>query len=254
MDGNAPIYSISVPTHLLQDRNVSATAKLLYGVIDSFQKKSGVCYASNDRLSEEIAGCSIRTISRAVAELKEAGYIEISDEKGRKIYLATSASCGQEGRQKCLPLDDQPQPPLDKTVVGVGQNCLPSNTVSNIKEKNKKEKSQPLTDEELRPLVVSGINGLAQPSWSAAVKNDLFKWVMALYDPNRTVRKAHPVRSKLSVDGTFRKLSMSGNDPQVMIGMLCTAIEGGWQGVQIPSKGKQPLVKPPQEEREYRCL
>ena len=85
-------------------------------------------------------------------------------------------------------------------------------------------------------------------------KNDLFRWVMALYDPNRTVRKAHPVRSKLSVDATFRKLAQSGKDPQVMISMLCTAIEGGWQGVQVPSKGKGAPAKPPQEEREYRCL
>ena len=122
-------------------------------------------------------------------------------------------------------------------------------------KKNKKEKPEPLTDEELRPLVVSGINGLAQDNWSAAVKNDLYKWVMALYDPNRTVRKAHPVRSKLSVDGTFRKLAMSGNDPRVMIGMLCTAIEGGWQGVQVPSSGAKVVQpKPAEKERQYRCL
>ena len=254
MDGSTPIYSIAVPTHLLSDRNVSATAKLLYGVIDSFQRRSGVCFASNDRLAEEIAGCSVRTISRAVAELKDNGYIQIDDVKGRQIYISTSVTCGHEGRQKCLPPPVESPAPLDKTGVGGSQNCLPSNTVSK-KEKNKKEKPQPLTDEELRPLVVSGINGLAQDNWTAAVKNDLYKWVMALYDPNRTVRKAHPVRSKLSVDGTFRKLAMSGNDPQTMIGMLCTAIEGGWQGVQVPNKGKSALpAKPAQEERQYRCL
>ena len=41
-------------------------------------------------------------------------------------------------------------------------------------------------------------------------------------------------------------------DPNVMIGMLCTAIEGGWQGVQLP-KGSTP-AKPPREEREYKCV
>ena len=57
------------------------------------------------------------------------------------------------------------------------------------------------------------------------------------------------------MQGTFRKLAMSGNDPQVMIGMLCTAIEGGWQGVQVPNSGtKAAPVKPQQGEREYRCL
>ena len=254
MDGNTPIYSIAVPTNLLSDRNISATAKLLYGVIDSFQRKSGVCYASNDRLSEEIAGCSARTISRAIAELKEAGYIDVDDAKGRSIYISASISGGLEGRQKCLPLLEEPHAPHDKIGEGGSQNCLPSNTVSK-KEKNKKEKPQQLTDEELRPLVVSGINGLAQENWGAAVKNDLFRWVMALYDPNRTVRKAHPVRSKLSVDATFRKLAQSGKDPQVMIGMLCTAIEGGWQGVQVPKSGTNAAQpKPAQKERQYRCL
>ena len=123
------------------------------------------------------------------------------------------------------------------------------------KKKNKKEKPEPLTDDELRPLVVDGITQIAQPSWSATVKNDLYKWIMALYDPERVVKKAHPVRSKLSVDGTFRKLAMSGNDPQVMIGMLCTAIEGGWQGVQVPKSGTNAAQpKPAQKERQYRCL
>ena len=103
--------------------------------------------------------------------------------------------------------------------------------------------------------MVDAINGLAQDNWTATVKNDLYRWVMALYDPNRVVKKAHPVRSKLSVDGTFRKLALSGNDPQVMIGMLCTALEGGWQGVQVPNKGKPAAAAPPaQKERQYRCL
>ena len=135
MDGNTPIYSIAVPTNLLSDRNISATAKLLYGVIDSFQRKSGVCYASNDRLSEEIAGCSARTISRAIAELKEAGYIDVDDAKGRSIYISASISGGLEGRQKCLPLLEEPHAPHDKIGEGGSQNCLPSNTVSK-KEKN----------------------------------------------------------------------------------------------------------------------
>ena len=101
-------------------------------------------------------------------------------------------------------------------------------------------------------MVVDGIKRISQPNWTAAVKNDLFKWIMALYDPDRVVKKAHPVRSKLSVDGTFRKLQLSGTDPQVMIGMLCTAIEGGWQGVQVPKSVA--AAKPPREEREYRCV
>ena len=75
---------------------------------------------------------------------------------------------------------------------------------------------------------------------------------MALYDPGRVVKKAHPVRSQLSVDGTFRKLSQGGS-PQVMINMLSDAIIGGWQGVQVP-KQQQISQKQPAEERQYQCV
>lgn len=248
-----PIYSIGVPIHVLKDTNISATAKLLYGVIDSFQKKSGVCFASNDRLAEELGGCTPRTASKCVGELRTAGYIVIDDDKGRKIFLSTSFSGGQGGRSFLPPPAEEEPAQVEEKFVGGGRNFPPSNT-SSKKEKNKKEKPEPLTDEELRSAVVSGINGLAQDDWPASVKNDLYKWVMALYDPNRQVRKSHPVRSKLSVDATFRKLAQSGNNPQVMIGMLCTAIEGGWQGVQVPKSGTASVGKPKQEEREYRCL
>lgn len=118
-----PIYSIAVPVHLLKDREVSATAKLLYGVIDSFQKRSGVCFASNERLADEVAGCSPRTISRCITELKEAGYIIVEGDDGRKICLSTSFTDGQGGRQKCLPPTTKVSTPHDKIGEGVRQNC-----------------------------------------------------------------------------------------------------------------------------------
>ncbi len=253
MDDIRPGYYAIIPADVRYDDGIPPNAKLLYGEISALIGKDGFCYASNAYFVN-LYGFSDPTISRLISQLEKAGYIKRELEKDksgqvvrRKLYLTVSAP--------------EIQPPikndttLPSKIIGGGiKNDGETNKSITVKEKNKKEKPQQLTDEELRPLVVSGINGLAQENWGAAVKNDLFRWVMALYDPNRTVRKAHPVRSKLSVDATFRKLAQSGKDPQVMISMLCTAIEGGWQGVQVPSKGKQPLVKPPQEEREYRCL
>lgn len=123
MKACAPVYSIAVPVHLLKDRDVSATAKLLYGVIDSFQKRSGICFASNERLADEVAGCSPRTISRCITELKEAGYITVEGEDGRKIRLSTSFGDGQGGGQKCLPPTTKMSTPHDKIGEGDGQNC-----------------------------------------------------------------------------------------------------------------------------------
>lgn len=253
MDDIRPGYYAIIPADVRYDDGIPPNAKLLYGEISALIGKDGFCYASNAYFMN-LYGFSDPTISRLISQLEKAGYIRRELEKDktgqvvrRKLYLSVSAP--------------EIQPPikndttLPSKIIGGGiKNDGETNKSITVKEKNKKEKPQQLTDEELRPLVVSGINGLAQENWGAAVKNDLFRWVMALYDPNRTVRKAHPVRSKLSVDATFRKLAQSGKDPQVMINMLCTAIEGGWQGVQVPSKGKAAAAKPPQEEREYRCL
>lgn len=254
MDDIRPSYYAVIPADVRYDDGIPPNAKLLYGEISALIGKDGFCYASNAYFMK-LYGFSDPTISRLISQLEKAGYIrrEVEkDNKGqvkrRKLYLGVSVP--------------EIQPPIkndttlpSKLIGGGIKNDGETNKSITVKEKDKKEKPKPLTDEELRPLVVSGINGLAQPSWSAAVKNDLYKWVMALYDPERVVKKAHPVRSKLSVDGTFRKLALSGNDPQVMIGMLCTAIEGGWQGVQVPNSGtKAAPPKPAQKERQYRCL
>lgn len=253
MDDIRPGYYAIIPADVRYDDGIPPNAKLLYGEISALIGKDGFCYASNAYFMN-LYGFSDPTISRLISQLEKAGYIrrELEKDKSgqvvrRKLYLSVSAP--------------EVQPPIkndttlpSKLIGGGIKNDGETNKSNTVKEKNKKEKPEPLTDEELRPIVVSGINGLAQENWSAAVKNDLYRWVMALYDPNRTVRKAHPVRSKLSVDGTFRKLAMSGNDPQVMIGMLCTAIEGGWQGVQVPNKGTQAAAPKQKEEREYRCL
>lgn len=253
MERNNPSYYAIIPADVRYDESIPPNAKLLYGEISALIGKEGFCYASNAYFMD-LYGFSDPTISRLISQLEKAGYIKREMErddsgqvKRRKLFLSVSAP--------------EIQPPIknnttlpSKLMGGGIKNDGYTDKSNTEKKKNKKEKPEPLTDEELRPIVVSGINGLAQDNWTSAVKNDLYKWVMALYDQNRQVRKSHPVRSKLSVDATFRKLAQSGKDPQVMIGMLCTAIEGGWQGVQVPKSGTAAAVKPKQEEREYRCL
>lgn len=254
MDDIRPGYYAIIPADVRYDDGIPPNAKLLYGEISALIGKDGFCYASNAYFMK-LYGFSDPTISRLISQLEKAGYIKRELEKDksgqvvrRKLFLSVSAP--------------EIQPPikndttLPSKIIGGGiKNDGETNKSITRKEKDKKEKPEPLTDEELRTVVVSGINGLAQDGWNAAVKNDLFKWVMALYDPNRTVRKSHPVRSELSVKGTFRKLSQYGNNPQAMITALCTAIEGGWQGVQVPHSGTQSTsAKPVKEERQYRCL
>lgn len=253
VEENQPSYYAIIPADVRYDDTIPPNAKLLYGEISALIGKEGYCYASNEYLAERFK-MTHEAIARLITKLEKAGHIQrvIEHDKSgqvvaRKIYLRVSVPDGWGIDQKI----NTPQP---KNQGGIDQKIKYTNKDISIKEKDKKEKAQVLSDEELRQAVVSGINGLAQPDWNASVKNEMYKWVMALYDPNRAAKKL-PIRSALSVQGTFRKLAMSGKDPDVMIGMLCTAIEGGWTGVHVPNKGTASAhSKPVQKEREYRCL
>ena len=269
MESRKPSYFAIIPSDVRYDDSIPANAKLLYGEISALIGTDGYCFASNEYFAD-LYKVAHETIARLLTKLETAGHIKRVIEKdsagqvlSRRIYLRVSLPDGWGIDEKInTPIDEKINTSRQKNQVGIDKKVKYNNTSITDKEKDKKEsrsgskkvKSEPLTDEEMKAAVVDAIGRLAQPDWSAAVKNDLYRWVMALYDPDRVVKKAHPVRSKMSIDGTFRKLQLSGTDPQVMIGMLCTAIEGGWQGVQVPSKSIAAVARQPQEEREYKCI
>jgi len=255
MDQHRPGYYAIIPADVRYDDRIPANAKLLYGEISSLIGAEGYCFASNQYFAQ-IYGMSSDSITRLFKALEDNGYIKRELEKDksgqvvrRKIYLSVSVP-------QIQPPDIFTDTPLQNNREGTCKkdgDTITSITVlkENKKEKRRQPKPEPLTDEQLHDAVVSGIKRIADPSWTPDVKNEIYRLTMALYDPARVVKKAHPVRSQLSVDGTFRKLAQGGN-ARVMIDMLNNAIIGGWQGVQVPSKtGYQ---KPPAEEREYRCV
>lgn len=248
--------------HHLRNSELSLRAKGLLSQILSLPDGWDYTIAGLAKINKE----GKDAVRAAVQELEKAGYIERRQKMDAGGKFSSNEYVVYESPRSASPLSGFPStvlPTTEKPSTGKPSTEKPltenptelSKDINKKKNKKRKVQADPLTDEELRPIVVAGINQIADDNWSAATKNELYRWVMALYDPNRVVKKAHPVRSKLSVDGTFRKLALSGNDPQVMIGMLCTAIEGGWQGVQVPSKGKAAAPpKPIREERQYRCL
>ncbi len=262
LDEITPTYFIAVPTDILKNRNISPTAKLLYGVIDSFLHRSGVCYASNDRLAEEVAGCSERTISRCVSELVSAGYVAIVSAKPRKIILTVSVPDGQEGeqdglstRQNCLPttpiLSTHPDKNGDivKQEWGQdrllpGQNCLPTtpilsthldkngDIVNKISKKEKKEAFDPLPD------FVSWIHETF-PQHSADNKNELYLAIKRFCDNRRELKK--PYKSKSGVTSLCNRLRrISGDNIGVMIELLDRATDNGWQSIYPANEDKKP--------------
>ena len=260
-----PGYYAIIPADVRYDDSIPANAKLLYGEISALIGADGYCYAGNTYFAN-IYKMTVENIARLISKLEKAGHIKrivIKDKSGqviqRRLYLRATLpyiqtqqndinTCPEEMRGG---IDKKINTPQQKNQGGIDKKIKDTNTSITDKKKSKKEKPEPLTDQELHDAVVSGIVNLADESWTKTQKNEIYRLTMALYDPNRVVQKSHPVRSQLSVSGTFSKLSQAGN-PAAMIDMLNTAIIGGWQGVRVPDKLKQ--IQKPTEERRYQCV
>lgn len=86
---NKDYYTIT-PKCVLEDRNISFSAKVLYGQLNRLQGDDG-CWASNQYLAE-LLGVSARSIRDIIKSLEENNFIKIERQnnqkiKNRKIYV-----------------------------------------------------------------------------------------------------------------------------------------------------------------------
>ena len=79
---------IKVPWNMLDDKCLSSTDKLVYGLLLSYSKREGYAFASNEQLAK-VLGVSPSTISNSISKLEKDSYIEIKEPRGphRKIYV-----------------------------------------------------------------------------------------------------------------------------------------------------------------------
>ena len=118
---------------ILKSREISDGAKLFYAQISRFANGSGVCWASNPKLSEEL-GVSERTITRYVGELESAGFISteftgVSDKKRRserRIRLAQPAPFKVD-KNVYLNIDKNGEDKVDKNVHPIKESNLNKN-------------------------------------------------------------------------------------------------------------------------------
>lgn len=71
-------YEIRIPSQLIRDRNLSFSAKVLYGEIARLCGDTGHCHATNAKLGD-LLGVSTRSITRMIKDLNELEYINIFD-------------------------------------------------------------------------------------------------------------------------------------------------------------------------------
>src|SRR3990167_441454 len=86
-----PSYYAVIPLYILEDKELSFAAKVLYGEITALTKKEGYCYATNKYLAQRI-GSSENYVIEIVKELRNKNHIECDTQKNaegtfRKIFL-----------------------------------------------------------------------------------------------------------------------------------------------------------------------
>lgn len=245
MDKIKPNFYAIIPADVRYHEKLSANAKLLYGEIAALIGKDGYCFASNQYFVEQF-GLTKTSVARLITQLEEYGFIvrELEkDESGkverRKLYLSVSMPDVQ---------------PLNNIVNTPPQNCGEGG-IKNVKDINtsntvyigddaKKSKSAPLTDTQLRDLLVEWIEKTAQEDWTTDEKNGLYIALRGFYAP-RENKKQEPAHTKAGFSALGnRLLRYSDGDPVEMIDLLELATSSGWKSVYERKGGSNRTNKP----------
>ena len=125
MKGETGISYVVMPLEILQDKELNSSEKILYCYLSLFKK--GVCFQSNDRLSE-MTGLDVSTIKRGLKKLSEMKYVFIefvnNNSANRRIYvvldnpkkLAYLAQKGAFNGQKSVEKVDEPKQVMEEPV------------------------------------------------------------------------------------------------------------------------------------------
>lgn len=258
MDERSAGYYAIIPATVRYDTSIPANAKLLYGEISALLNVDGYCFASNQYFAD-LYSVTVKSISRLVSLLEQAGYIRVQIEKDksgkvscRKIYLQSSGS---------------DQKPVDKIVHTPGQNCgggidknvqYTNTSITNIRKENKKEKNS----FDPKPLFISWIDaelpGLIQSgdALTAREKNLLYITLVNFSDNRQAMKK--PIPSKAAVTAILNRLvKFTRGAPDrvaAMIDILELATSSNWQTVYASKDSNASAQLKPQGGRVYEEL
>lgn len=105
MKKNFSTFSV-IPTEVMINKEISSTAKIVYGLISSLTNEKGYCWASNKYLGD-LVGKEERQISNIVNKLCKIGLLnsEVEDNYKRKITLTGKIATQKNARgvaKKCV--------------------------------------------------------------------------------------------------------------------------------------------------------
>ena len=123
-------YYAIIPANVRYDKELPATAKLLYGEITALTNETGYCWAGNKYFAD-LYGASIRSVTRWIKELSDKGYIEI-----KLIYKEGTKEV--VSRYISLPLDKNDYTPRQNCLYPLDKNVQDNNTLNNTYKNNNK--------------------------------------------------------------------------------------------------------------------
>lgn len=214
-----------IPATVLDDMQLQANAKILYGVLSSLMRREGYCWPSNAQLAAAMH-CSEDIIRRWLSSLSEGGHIRVRVEPNRKtggsiryIYPALAEPTIVEQDEGYR--DKQPGTYRAKKpgVPGQKAQSIYNDGLKKDTKKKKGKENAPSGDVAASLLAKCALYG---PSVTEAMGRFL----------KMRIEIKKPIKSQQSATMLWNKLTnLSGWDEAHMVAMLNLATERQWLSV-----------------------
>lgn len=240
-----------IPSVVMQDPELSMSAKMLYGIITWRCNKTAYCWATNRTLGEDL-GLSSKRVSSLVSDLEDRGHIEteiITDEetgavKYRYIYPVVKSSRCTRTEPCPIPKNGDTPPPEDGDTYSQTQAYPPPENAEDIYEKRKEEtKSE---EEPLKPPLQGGKGKKCSSRYALAedAKPLLREYcgedrelavALGRFIELRTTLRA--VNSRAGIAALLSKLDrLSGGNRGLKLELIQEAMANSWKSV-FPLRG-----------------
>nr|WP_325300363.1 helix-turn-helix domain-containing protein [uncultured Dysosmobacter sp.] len=223
-----------IPAMVLYDTELTDKAKLVYAEIARLLGSDGYCWARDQYLAD-VCSCSVKTVSRAIHDLAAAGYIQVelgANKKGAERHIYIGRIAPQGGMDKNVHTVKNDQRGMDKNV----QTPPATQYKKNNNNTDIRARTRTRTREvpEAVDTVFRGFAGDDAELYQRIM--DLAEVRQSKRKPYRTARQASMLCSKLT--------RISGGSRAIMVSILDTAIEHGWDSVYAPRDSEQPRPAP----------
>lgn len=225
-----------IPAMVLYDPGLTDKAKLVYAEIARLLGPDGYCWARDQYLAD-VCACSAKTVSRAIHDLAAAGYIQVehgANKKGpeRHIYIGSIAPAPtpQGVMDKNVHKDKNDRKVMDKNVhTPPPTQYKENNKDTYIRARTRTREVPPAVDEVFKTF--TGTDG------------ELYQRIMELAEVRASKRKPYRTRRQAALLCS-RLTKISGGSRSIMMSILDTAIEHGWDTVYAPRDSEQPRPAP----------